>query len=268
MKVWKIIKSGIKGSIMVAIGLWITSVGIGRFTTNLFFGPLAFFFIAVSGPILFKTLQELEDPNFDNLKFLKGLVIFGGMYITGCTITIYNVMVYNLDLFGIFLITIIGLIWFFLSYIAPNLKNDEISEDLVISLAFTLGIIYGALLNQFYIPIYVYFFFLTALFLQLSRESIKRFNNLEREEANPAFEKLRLPLIFQTIAIIFFVLPLITTISNLILYLYLMLIGLIFIGLATFLTLKSLRDMRKFKKIGLLLRIGILIELLAFLLAN
>ncbi|NVM30207.1 MAG: hypothetical protein HWN65_15290 [Candidatus Helarchaeota archaeon] len=265
MNLWRMIKSGIKGSIMVAIGLWVTSIGIGRLITNLVFGPLAFFFIAISGSIVFETLRISED---ESSKILKGLIVFGAMFITGCSLTIYNMLCYNLDFLVMVFVTVTGLIWFFLSYYGVQSKIGNYIEEIIISLAFTLGIFYGALLNYYIIPIYIYFFFLTAIFLQLSRELVKKFNDRESEEENSNYETIKIALTFQIIALIFFILPLVTTISNLILYLYIMLIGLIFIGLAIFLTVKSVLETRKIKKIGLLLKIGILIELIAFTLAN
>ena len=252
---------------MVAIGIWVTGIGIGRLITNLIFGPLAFFFIASSGPIVFDTFQISEELSDRRSKMLKGLVIFGAMYITGCSITIYNMVIYNLNPLVMVFVTIVGLVWFLLSYYVVQSNKSNNMEDIMISLAFTLGIIYGALLNYYVIPIYVYFFFITAFFLQLSRELVKKFTNVENDE-NSNFKMLKYPLIFQIITIIFFVCPLVTTINNPTLYLYFMLLGLIFIGGATLLTIKSLLDMRKFKKIGVLLKIGILIELIAFTLSH
>ncbi len=271
MKLWKIVKSGIKGSIMVLIGIYASGRGLGvspaDFFINIIYGPLAFFFLAISGLVVFETLQKLEDSSVTNSGILKGLGIFGALYITGCIISIYNMIIAEINFILMFFVTAIGLLWFLLSYFTSNLKKGEYIADLIVGLAFTLGIIYGTLLNdlnnRFEIPPYIYLFFLSALFLQLSREFMKRFN----EGENPNYEELKLPLAFQVTAIIFFVLPLIT-IHHLMPYLYLMLIGLIFIGLAAFLTVKSLRDTKKFNKISLLLRIGILIELIAFTFVN
>ena len=156
-----------------------------------------------------------------------------------------------------------------------NVVKSELIYVSIASSVFTLGIFYGALLNSLTIPSSIYFIFLTATFLQLAREFIKSYDKKERGGGyitiNNDIERdkiLKISLFFQGIAVIFFILILFSNITYAVLYLYVMIIGLIIIGFAMVLTYKSIREKKDYLRTSLLLKYGILIELIAFLLVG
>ncbi|NVM55254.1 MAG: hypothetical protein HWN66_16225 [Candidatus Helarchaeota archaeon] len=281
MKLWRILKPSIKGSIMVVIGVLNTAIGIGRATINLIYGPIAFFFLAISGLFVIEIVQTLEESSQNSsitvkpAKIFRGMFVFGVMYIIGSTIAVYNLVINDLDFFIIYFVAAVGILWLSLGLYAVQGRKNVLIENIVVSLAFTIGLLYGGVLNSPIIPIFIYFFFLTAFFLQLSRELVRGFNDGEGEEDESPSEItdddqkiLKFSLIFQLFAIIFFVLPIIyVNVSISFLFIYPMIIGLIFISIACYLTFKSVLEKKCFTKISSLLKIGVVIEIIAFILA-
>ncbi|MHA1276979.1 MAG: hypothetical protein ACTSQI_04265 [Candidatus Helarchaeota archaeon] len=283
----------IKGAIMVVIGILITRmgwgavppIGIGRLTSNLIFGPIAYFFLALAGLFIIKMVDLLEDPSQGvpspqfNTKVVRDFLLFGAFYITGVVITAYNVIIYNLDIYIIYFIAIIGILWLSLGLYATQQHKAQFNTNLIISLTFTLGIFYGAISNNIAVPLYIYIIFLAAFFLQFSRELVKRFNEIEDEEASTENSEtptqlsnirniLFTSLVFQLGAIAFLSILPFTGIYNPILYLYPMIPGAVLIGLAAFFTKKSISAERKIKRIRIIIRIAILLVLIAFILAS
>lgn len=201
------------------------------------------------------------------------------MYIIGISITVMNVVINNLNAFIILVAVCIGVLWFFLGLYATRNWKSEIIVNAITSFAFSIGIIYGAILNTLIIPLYVYYFFLTASFLQLSREVIKGikkgFKKGDKskmlrtlENVNEKKKILKHALIFQMIAIVFFILPVFTNILYPTLFFLPLVFGLIAIGFASFFTLNVLLKNGNLKKIAALLKIGILMELIAFIISS
>lgn len=266
---------------MVVIGVLNTAIGIGRATINLIYGPIAFFFLAISGLFVIEIVQTLEESSQNSsitvkpAKIFRGMFVFGVMYIIGSTIAVYNLVINDLDFFIIYFVAAVGILWLSLGLYAVQGRKNVLIENIVVSLAFTIGLLYGGVLNSPIIPIFIYFFFLTAFFLQLSRELVRGFNDGEGEEDESPSEItdddqkiLKFSLIFQLFAIIFFVLPIIyVNVSISFLFIYPMIIGLIFISIACYLTFKSVLEKKCFTKISSLLKIGVVIEIIAFILA-
>ncbi len=266
---------------MVFIGIFLSRKGmsIEIFTTNVMFGPLAYLFLALSGIIAIKILQIAENPSYDGrvsihqAKFLLGIIYLIGFILT-ITNVIINSTIYYLNILVIAFVVPLGILWVALGYYAFKIKkNSELIKMMVTSLIFSLGILYGALLHSILIPLFVYFFFLTVSFLQLSRELVKDLPNRDQPEGvviikrgDDMYNSLKSSLILQFLAITFFILPVFTNIAYPLLYLFLMVVGVIITGLASILTLKSLFERKLFNNIGLILKIGILIELITFIL--
>ncbi|MHA1235972.1 MAG: UbiA family prenyltransferase, partial [Promethearchaeota archaeon] len=120
-------------------------------------------------------------------------------------------------------------------------------------------------------------FFLTAFSLLVAREIIKGCEDIEGDK-NQGVKTLAIKIgikasrnvsvLFALLAIVFFILSTFTNILNLFLFIIFMVIGLIEVGYTIVLMLTS--DLRKedLKKISLLLKIGMLLGLIAFLFAS
>ena len=269
------IKPSVKGSIMALIGVLISrvNVGIEQFVTNLIFAPIAYIFIALSGLMVIKILNVLQDSsNNSKINLTQAIAWFEVFYVIGIVLTVVNVVLFFLNTFVVIYIVIIEVFWISLGSLAyKNIINSEFACVSIVSLVFTLGIIYGALLNTLTIPLSIYFIFITASFLQSAREFVKSYDKKNRgggfitmsnEEEREKI--LKFSLIFQVLSIVFFILPLFSSIAYPVLYFFVMIIGLIFIGSAMVLTLKSLREKQDYLRTSWLLKYGILLELIAF----
>jgi len=275
---FQFLKPIIKGCIMVFIGILLTRIGIGvgRLTTNLIYGTLAFFFLAFSALVVIEIIRISEDPSYNSpITKKQAIVLFGVMNAIGLCLTVINVIVYYLSILSIVIAVSVGVLWLGLGLYAIKREKNDVIIKLIITLAFSVGIIYGATLNVLFIPVYVYSFFLTASFLQLSRENVKILNIGDRNKSpklkmssEERVKILKSSLILQLLAIVFLILPVFTNIMNPILYILPLVFGLIIIGLAAILTKKSISNQRDYKKLGFILKIGILVELIAFILAS
>ena len=90
-----------KGVIMVFIGIYITRqfVGIGRYSSNLLFGLIAYIFIAVSGLICVRIMQFNQNSS-SNRKITEKqlLLIMVSIYAIGFIITLLDILFYYLDI--------------------------------------------------------------------------------------------------------------------------------------------------------------------------
>lgn len=276
-KYLKIGKPSVKGGIMVLFGIFNSRLGIGVeiFTINLIYGPLAYLFLSLSGIIIIKLLQILDNPSYNGMFSKKrALMIFGVLYLIGLILTIVNVIenmiLYYFNIVIIFFTISIGILWSFLGFIGYKNKMKVAHINiLIVSLTFSIGLIYGAFLNTLIIPIYIYFFFLSTFFLQLSRELMKGFKINDITEGFIGLDSrtnqkkvLKVSLLFQILAIVFFILPIYSNISYPILFIVLMITCIFFISLAGILTLESILENNISHKIRYILKIGIFIELL------
>ena len=265
---------------MVLFGIFNSRVGIGVeiFTKNLIFGPLAYLFLGLSGIVIIKLLQILKNSTYEGtFSKKKALVIFGVLYLIGFILTIINVIeniiIYYFNIVLIFFTFFIGSLWSLLGFYGykRKIKVSYISI-LLVSLIFSIGLIYGVFLNSFIIPIYIYFFFFSTLFLQLSRELMKGFNVDDINEGFIGLDNrtsqdkvLKVSLFLQISSIVFLILPISLFVSYSILYLALMISSIFFISLAGILTLESILERKISYKISSILKIGILFELLSLL---
>ena len=265
---------------MVLFGIFNSRIGIGVeiFTINLIYGPLAYLFLALSGIMIIKLVQILDNPSYNGrLSKRRTLIIFGVFYLIGLILIVVNVIenmiLYYFNIVIIFFTVSIGILWSFLGFYGyKNKRKIGYINILIISLTFSIGLIYGAFLNTLILPIYIYFFFLSTFSLQLSRELMKDFKINDITEGLTGLDSrtnqkkvLKVSLLFQILAIIFFILPIYSNISYPILFIILMITGIFFISLAGFLTLKSILENNISHKIRSILKIGIFIELITLL---
>ena len=282
-KYLKVVKPSLKGSILVLFGIFNSRLGIGIeiFTINLIYGPIAYLFIALSGLMVIKLLQILDNPSHDSkLSKKRAIMLSGVLYLIGFILTIGNVIdnmaIYYLNIPILIFTCLIGIFWCLFGFFGFKYKKNITFVNILIeTLVFTIGLIYGAFLNNYLIPYFIYFFFLSISFLQLSRELLKGFNgedkieNLMEGEIRYNQQKiLKYSFLSELLAIIFLIFLTVVNISNSIWFLLLMIFGIILISLAGILTFESFLEKKFTYKIYSIIKIGIFIELIALLLVG
>jgi geranylgeranylglycerol-phosphate geranylgeranyltransferase len=272
------------GSLTVIIGLLNTrtSVSLNIFAVNIILGIIAYFFIAGSGMVI----NDIYDIEIDRINRPKrpiprgsitlhqAKVLFITYLIIGLIASIINSVVTLLGILNVIIAAIFGLIgWIY----AKWGKKSGFLGNIIVSVSFSIGLIYGAVLNSSIIPIYIYFFFFTSFFLLLSREVIKGCEDVEGDNLQGVktlaikigIKKSKyLSMIFAIIAIIFFILNYFTLIINPFLFLITMIFGLVDVGFVIILMLKQEQSKKIFKRISLFLKIGAFLGLVAFLFAS
>lgn len=274
----------IMGSLTVIIGILNTRTGIpiNILLINLVLGIITYYFIAGSGMII-NDIYDIEIDKINrpdrpipsgavSLKQAKFLFIltFG----IGVMISIIHYLIFDLSGLNVILAVFFGLIGWL--YAAWGKKQGFIG-NIIVGISFSIGLIYGAVLNSLTIPPYIYFFFLTAFFLLLSREIVKGCEDIEgdKEEGVKTLaiklgtkKAIRFSLLFEVLAIIFFILPIFTNIINPLLFLIFMIFGLVLVLTTIVLSLSKNLEQENFKKISLLLKSGALLGLIAFIFAS
>ena len=273
-------KKCIKGILMVVFGILNTrsGIGAGRITANLTLGILTYLFLVISGMIAIEIfLARRKSDSELPITMKKAKQLYGATNAIAVIIAISHVMIYNINVFIIIITIIISALWFLLASWGSRTEENELIKYTVISLSFSIGMIYGAALNMLLIPLYIYCFFLTAFFLQFSREIAKGLKSIEGDKnekpnSKPAISLdtqkiLTLSLCLQILAMIFLILPIFTEILNSTMFFYAMIIGLIVIGYSSYVTYKSKTE-ENYKKMSSSLKYAIFFTLVAFLFAS
>ena len=274
----------VMGSLTVIIGILNTRTGIDAEVVlfNIILGILAYFFLAGSGMVI----NDIYDIEIDKINrperaipsgritMEQAKLLFIVTYGIGIGFAVINSIIFNLGFFNIILAAFFGFIgWVY----AKWGKKSGFPGNIIVGISFSIGLIYGAVLNGTNIPIYIYFFFLTSFFLLISREIVKGCEDIEGDKKEGVKtlaitiglkKALISSIICQILAIIFFILPFFTPIINHTLFLISMVFGLIVVGFALILSIKSKLQQDEFKKISLLLKVGALSGLLTFLFAS
>ncbi len=274
----------IMGSLTVIIGILNTRVGINAelVIVNIIWGILTYFFIAGSGMVINDIYDiEIDKINRPERPIPRGSItlkqakyLFFGYLFIGITISIIHSFVFELGFLNIIIASFFGFIgWLYAAWG----KKSGFFGNIIVSVSFSIGLIYGAVLNNSAIPLYIYFFFSTSFFLLLAREIIKGCEDIEGDKEQGVktlaiqigIKKATLfSMISALLAILFFVLPLFTPIINPILFLISMICGLVIVIFAIILMLKKNLVKKDFSKISLLLKIGAFLGLIAFILAS
>ena len=274
----------VMGALSVIIGLLNTRIDIPveRLVINIILGVFTYIFIAASGMVI----NDIYDVEIDKINrperpiprgsiTLKQAKLLFIIYLSfGIILCIVNTILFNLSLLNFILASFFGFIgWVY----AKWGKKSGFFGNLVVGISFSIGLVYGALLNSILIPLYILYFFITAFSLLVSREIIKGCEDIEGDKKQGVKtlaikygvkNSRNIALIFAVIAIIFFILPISTNILNLPLFIVLMIVGLIEVAYTIFLMLTSKLEVRDLKKISLFLKIGMFIGLIAFLFAS
>ncbi len=272
------------GSLTVIIGILNTRAGIDPIILliNIILGGITYFFIAGSGMVI----NDYYDVEIDKinrperpiprgsitLKQAKYLWIVTSLI--GIGIAILHSFLFNIGYLNI----IVAVFFAFIGWVyAAWGKKSGFIGNIIVSVSFSIGLIYGAVLNNSNIPPYIYFFFLTAFFLLLSREIIKGCEDIEGDKSQGVKtlaiqigikKSTMISLIFVLFAIVFFILPYFTSILNRFLFLISMAFGLAIVLYTITLILKRNLVRKDFKKISLFLKISMFLGLIAFILAS
>ena len=272
------------GSLTIIIGLLNTRTGISaiQLISNIILGVITYFFISGSGMVI-NDIYDLEIDKINrpqrpiprgSISIKQAKILFILYLLIGISVCILNSIIFNLGYLNIIIAIFFGLMgWIY----AKWGKRSGFLGNIIVSISFSIGMIYGAILNNSVIPNYIYFFFLTSFSLLLSREIIKGCEDIEGDKVEGVktlairigIKKSTIfSMIFSFIAILFFVLPVVTDIINPILFLIFMIFGLIDVFYAIIIMLRKNLEYTQFKKISLLLKIGAFLGLLAFIFAS
>jgi len=274
----------IMGTLTVIIGILNTRTGIpiNILLINLVLGILTYYFIAGSGMII----NDIYDIEIDKINrpdrpipsgavsLKQAKILFILTFGIGVMISIIHYLIFDLSGLNVILAIFFGLIGWL--YAAWGKKQGFIG-NIIVGISFSIGLIYGAVLNSLIIPPYIYYFFLTAFFLLLSREIVKGCEDIEgdKEEGVKTLaiklgtkKAIRFSLLFEVLAILFFILPIFTNIINPLLFLIFMIFGLVVVLTTIVLSLSKNLGQENFKKISLLLKSGALLGLIAFIFAS
>ncbi|TXT55472.1 MAG: Digeranylgeranylglyceryl phosphate synthase [Promethearchaeota archaeon] len=272
------------GGLTVIIGILNTRTGISFpiLLINFILGVATYFFVAASGMIIndyydypIDRINRPERPiprGSISLKQAKLLYIL--TFSIGVILAIIHSLLFNLGIINIFLAIFFGFIgWLYAAWG----KKSGFFGNIIVSISFSIGLIYGAVLNASIVPIYIYFFFLTSFFLLLAREVVKGCEDIEGDKKEGVKtlaikygtpKALNISIIFQIFAIVFFVLPIFTNIINKLLFTISMIPGLVDVAYATILSIRGKTTKENLKRISLLLKIGAFLGLLAFIFAS
>ncbi|MHA1148208.1 MAG: hypothetical protein ACTSR8_08180 [Promethearchaeota archaeon] len=281
-------KSVIKGCIMVLFGILLTryGLGIGRVTINIVFGIFAYLFLSLSFLLFYKKFFNSNDNHERNVN--RTIILFMILNFLGISLIIISIMIYYLNIYNLLIYLVCFSILLFSFLIALKKRENLYLSKVILSLNFSVGLIFGAGLNNIILPLYIYFMVISLSFIQVSREItktisknksitqmkewrlIKNIKNQSRILSLDSTEVtlLKYPLSFQLIAVIFFILIEFAGIVNTIWYLYLLIIGLMFNGMAMYFNIKSILNSEFHEKINKMLKWTIIFQLLAFLAAS
>ncbi len=272
------------GSLTVVIGLLNTrnNVSLDKLTINIIIGVVSYIFLAASG----NTINDIYDIEIDKINRPERPIPRGSISLKqakklyflylgiGIILSYLNTLIFSLTWIILVLVPFFGFIgWVY----AKWGKKSGFLGNIIVGVSFSIGLVYGAYLNSEIIPPYILYFFITAFSLLVAREIIKGCEDIEGDK-NQGVKTLAIKIgikasrnmsvLFALLAVVFFILPVFTNILNIFLFIIFMVIGLIEVGYTIVLMLIS--DLRKedLKKISLLLKIGMLLGLIAFLFAS
>ncbi len=270
----------ITASILTLFGIFNSrmEIGMGRVTINMFIGVPTYFLLAISGMLLVFWLQSLDEETTNDSKNPQLiLIICGVFYSIALALAIFHSIVYDIGVFNIISIIFIGILWILTIYYGKKMENKSILIIIISSFSFSFGIFYGATLNRWNIPFYIYLFFIAGFSLQFSKDVIRSFKVRKNEEGDQINTLIKLygPVKTQRIAflakivtIISITLPIFLNIYNSTLYLIPMLIIILCVGIAAFLTFTLKLDEKYSPIIMILLRLSVFMAFLLFLLAS
>jgi geranylgeranylglycerol-phosphate geranylgeranyltransferase len=257
-------------------------MGFERIIINIILGTFTYFFIAGSGMVINDIYDvEIDKINRPERAIPRGAItlsqakyLFAGTLILGITISIIHSIIFNLLFLNVILATFFG----FMGWVYAKWgKKSGFFGNIIVSISFSIGFIYGATLNSSNIPIFIYFFFLNSIFGLLSREIIKGCEDIEGDKeqgVNTLAIKIGLKktpyisMVCAFLSILFFILAAFTELINRFAFSIAMIFGIAIILYAALLMPKKNLDKKDFSKISLLLKIGMFLGLIAIIIAS
>jgi 4-hydroxybenzoate polyprenyltransferase len=271
----------IKGSVLTFLGLLLTRWGIGngRVTFNIYFG-LPIYFLIASSTLLVSLVLKIEDEERLQQAIKKIEISSAILFSLAFGTAIYHTLFYNLELLNLFILAIIGALLILSTFFGKNWKHKSFLANVLIGLAISLGIIYGAALNRTFIPISVFLFFGTVFLLQFSKDLINESKNEEKYKTarvnslalilGPRKTQI-ISLSSEIIVILFIILTIVlnsTLIHSVFLYILSMIITAIIIGLAAILTFLMKAEKTYYRLVKNLLRVGMFFVFATIFLAS
>jgi len=270
-----VFKPCLKGIIMVIIGMLNTraGIGIGRLTSNLLYGLIGFGLIAISGLFIMEMIKmrnltiTIISPIELRSDLFSAIFAFSGIAV----IVLYSIFA-NLGFLPILISFLIVILLYLLALIAlNNRKYSRVIGNIITTLIFSLGLIFGATLNNAMFSLPIWLFFLGISLLQMPRELMKdaikveEWSEMDNAVSNEEVLKVSSILIVISIAII--VIALFSGLRSPLLYLYLVIIALIFISFALLKIKKQAIDGSGIESINKLLKYTIFFQMIAFVAA-
>ena len=275
--------NGLMGGLTVIIGILNTRIGILPLTLifNIIFGVLTYFFISGSSMII----NDYYDVEIDkinrperpiprgSISLKQAKILWIVTLLIGIILSIIHSLLFNIGFLVPIIVVFMAFIGWF--YAAWGKKSGFIG-NIIVGISFSIGLIYGAVLNNSGIPLYIYYFFLTSFFLLISREVIKGCEDVEGDKKEGVKtldirigikKSTTISMIFAVVAVVFYILPYFTVINQL-LFLISMIFGLAVVLIAIILMLKGNLVNKDFKKVSLFLKIGAFLGLITFLIAS
>lgn len=259
----------IKGGILTFLGILLTRWGIGhgRVTFNIYFG-LPIYFLVTSSVMLVTLILKIEENEREKRAIKKLEISSAILYCLAFGTAIYYTIAYNLDIVNLFLLAFIGVVLLLSLFYGKNYRGKNLLTNVLISLGISLGIIYGASLNRFWIPLSIFNFFGAVFFLQFSKDLINESKNEERYKDAGA-RSLALTLgekktqlvsfYLDFVVIILIIIPIIPNfleIPSVLLYIIPMIITVIILGMAAILTFLMKTEKTYYKVVKSLLILG------------
>ncbi|MFX1572184.1 MAG: geranylgeranylglycerol-phosphate geranylgeranyltransferase [Promethearchaeota archaeon] len=272
------------GSLTVIIGILVTrsNISFGTIIINIILGVMTYFFIAGSGMVINDIYDvEIDKINRPERPIPRGAItlseakyLYAGSITIGILLSIIHSIISNLLFLNVIIATFFG----FMGWIYAKWgKRSGFLGNIIVSVSFSIGFIYGAILNSLIIPIYIYFFFLNSIFGLLSREIIKGCEDIEGDKesgVNTLAIKIGIKkapyfsMISAFLSILFFILAAFTDLINRLAFSIAMIFGIAVVFYAAILMPKKNMDKKDFSRISLLLKIGMFLGLIAIILAS
>jgi len=272
----------IKSIFMVLIGLETTrfGVGIGRVKINVYYGSFIFVLIAISGMIVVFLLKE--KPRDEKARSIDMVIITFSVLFYGIAfgLAVYHTIAYNLESLNLFLLAFVGIFWFLSLYYGRAWRYKAILKNIIISVSFSFGLIYGASLNTTLIPTIIYLFFGAVFLLQISKDLINECKHIDREDKESFMsiaiiigeeKSQKLSMILDILIILFLIIPIFPDFPNIFaqtFYMIVIVITIAFLGASAFLTFRMNAEKKYYRIVKILLRCGMFLIFLAFILAN
>jgi geranylgeranylglycerol-phosphate geranylgeranyltransferase len=277
--------NGLMGGLTVIIGILNTRIDILLLTLifNIIFGVLIYFFISGSSMII-NDYYDIEIDKINrperpiprgSISLKQAKILWVVTILIATTLSITHSLLSNIGPLVTIIVVFMAFIGWF--YAAWGKKSGFIG-NIIVGISFSIGLIYGAMLNNSGIPLYIYYFFLTSFFLLISREVIKGCEDVEGDKKEGVRtlairigikKSTTISMIFAVVAVVFYILPYFNLVGlSQLLFLISMIFGLAVVLFAIILMLKGNLVNKDFKKVSLLLKIGAFLGLLTFLLAS